>query len=369
MSSTNWFELNSPEDVVSPGLVVFKDRIIHNINLMISATGDAQKLRPHVKTHKMEEIVTLQLAAGITKFKCATIAEAELLATSEAQDILLAMQPIGPNISRFFNLKKAFPHKLFACLIDNEFSLNELSKEAKKRNTTLNVFVDLDVGMSRTGVSPKDSFELIKAIAKDEYIQLKGIHVYDGHIRISDIEERFTECNKAFLSVEELLKRLESEKIPSGEIVAGGSPTFYVHAKRTKVIASPGTTLLWDQGYGSKFPDMEFKHAAVLVTRLLSKPKPNQFCLDLGHKALASEMPFPRVKFLNTDDFEQLSQSEEHFVVKVTNPEKYQIGDVFYAVPMHVCPTVAKYPKVTVVEKGEIIDSWKVAARDHKITY
>lgn len=369
MSNTNWFQLNNPREIASPGLLVFKDRIAHNINLMVAATGDAKKLRPHIKTHKMEEVIAMQVAAGITKFKCATIAEAELLATSDAQDILLAMQPIGPNISRFFNLKQAFPHKYFACLVDNEFSLNELSKEAKSRNTTLAIFIDLDVGMSRTGISPEDSFELIKEITKDEFVQLKGLHVYDGHIRISNIDERFTKCNEAFVAVDELLKRLDLEKIQAGEIVAGGSPTFYVHAKRPKVIASPGTTLLWDQGYGSKFPDMEFKHAAVLVTRLLSKPKPNQFCLDLGHKALASEMPFPRVKFLNTDDFEQISQSEEHFVVKVSNPEKYQIGDVFYAVPLHVCPTVAKYPKVTVVENGEIIDSWKVAARDHKITY
>lgn len=369
MSNTNWFALKTPEKINSPSLLVFKDRIVHNINLMVSATGNPQKLRPHVKTHKMEEVVDLQVAASITKFKCATIAEAELLATSKAQDILLAMQPIGPNISRFFNLKQAFPHKLFACLVDNEFSLNELSQEAKRRNTTLNVFVDLDVGMSRTGISPKRSFEFIKEIVNDEYIQLKGLHVYDGHLRISNVNERISKCNEAFSAVENLLQQLKKDKIKINEVVAGGSPTFFVHANRPNVIASPGTTLLWDEGYGSKFPDMEFRHAAVLVTRLLSKPKPNQFCLDLGHKALASEMPFPRVKFLNTDDFEQLSQSEEHFVVKVTNPEKYQIGDVFYAVPMHVCPTVAKYPKVSVVEKGEIIDTWKVAARDHKITY
>ena len=54
-------------------------------------------------------------------------------------------------------------------------------------------------------------------------------------------------------------------------------------------------------------------------------------------------------------------------MVAVKNPEKYQIGDLFYAVPMHICPTVAKYPQVLVVENGIVSTSWKVAARDHKI--
>jgi len=77
-------------------------------------------------------------------------------------------------------------------------------------------------------------------------------------------------------------------------------------------------------------------------------------------------MPFPRVEFLSETNGKQLSQSEEHLIVE-HHRNSIEIGDVAYALPIHICPTVAKYPSVKVVEKNKIIGSWKVAARDHKI--
>ncbi len=79
-------------------------------------------------------------------------------------------------------------------------------------------------------------------------------------------------------------------------------------------------------------------------------------------------MDFPRVRFLNLNDSEQIGQSEEHLVVSVKDGSNYAVGDGFYAVPMHVCPTVAKYETLQVVEKGTVIGEWKVAARNQKIT-
>ena len=48
----------------------------------IAARGSL--LRPHVKTHKMPEVVRLALAEGIRRFKAATIAEAEMAAAAGA---------------------------------------------------------------------------------------------------------------------------------------------------------------------------------------------------------------------------------------------------------------------------------------------
>ena len=92
----------------SPSLLVYPDRIESNIRKMVMMAGDVSRLRPHVKTHKMPEIIRMQMNHGIYKFKCATISEAEMVAGCGATDILLAMQPVGPNIERFFRLKQAF---------------------------------------------------------------------------------------------------------------------------------------------------------------------------------------------------------------------------------------------------------------------
>ena len=147
----------------------------------------------------------------------------------------------------------------------------------------------------------------------------------------------------------------------------GGSPSFPIHAARNDVETSPGTTLLWDERYGSSFKDMPFLPAAVLLTRIISKPKEEVICLDLGHKAIAPEMDFPRVKIFGLEDAEQTGQSEEHLVLHYPKSETLKIGDIFYAIPMHICPTVAKYSKVLTVEDGQITGAWKIAARDHQM--
>lgn len=370
MRNKNWYEVDQLEKISTPSLLAYPERIEHNIQEMLRIAGSAEKLRPHVKTYKMAEVIQMQRAHGINKFKCATIAEAELLATTGAKDILLAMQPVGPNIARYFDVIDHFPDSSFSCLADHQNSADEIAKEGQKRNQKIGIFIDINNGMDRTGIVPAPGvIELFKHIASSPFLDAKGFHVYDGHLRIPDVNERKKACSEALQPVLDLKSALEKQGVKVSSIVVGGSPTFPAHAHREDVVLSPGTVLLWDAGYGSKFPDMNFKHAAILVTRLISKPKPNQFCLDLGHKALASEMPFPRVQFLNTNDFEQIGQSEEHFVVSVQHPEQYEIGDVFYAVPMHICPTIAKYPQVILIENHQVTGSWKVAARDHKITF
>jgi len=370
MEKKAWFVVDDMERINTPSLLVFPQRVEYNIQEMLRIAGGPERLRPHVKTYKMAEVIQMQRAYGIDKFKCATIAEAELLATTGAKDILLAMQPVGPNIGRFFDVLTNYPELQFSCLVDHQSSIEAIAGEAQKRNAEIGIFIDINNGMDRTGIPPgPEGIELFKNIAGSPFVQAMGFHVYDGHLRIADLEERKRACAEALQPVLDMKSTLEGEGLSVASIVVGGSPTFPAHAHRNDVILSPGTVLLWDARYGSNFPDMHFQHAAVLVTRLISKPKPNQFCLDLGHKALASEMAFPRVTFLNTNDFEQIGQSEEHFVVSVKNPHHYTIGDVFYAVPTHICPTVAKYPQVMTIEDGKVTGSWKVAARDHKITY
>jgi len=113
---------------------------------------------------------------------------------------------------------------------------------------------------------------------------------------------------------------------------------------------------------------MDFLPAAVLITRIISKPGVNLLCLDLGHKHIAPEMPFPRVVFLGNESFVQTGQSEEHLVVTCENANDFAVGDVCYAIPVHICPTVAKYESLHVISKGKVVDLWKVAARNPKIT-
>ncbi|PKA97879.1 D-serine deaminase-like pyridoxal phosphate-dependent protein [Flavobacteriaceae bacterium MAR_2009_75] len=364
-----WYALKNTESVISPSLLVYSERIEYNIRTMLKMSGDVDFLRPHIKTHKSAEIIKLQLQQGVYKFKCATIAEAELLAKCNAPDVLLAMQPVGANIERFFKLAETFPNTKFSTLVDNPSIVNQIAREASRKNVIVPLWMDINTGMNRTGILPDETaIELYRQMEADPNIRPMGFHAYDGHIRNTDVLKREKECNEAFEKVLSLKSKLISEGIEIKNIVAGGSPTFPFHAKREGIEASPGTTLLWDAGYGGLFPEMNFIPAAVLFTRIISKPAKNTLCTDLGHKSLASEMSFPRVQFLNVDDWNQKGQSEEHFVIDCENSQNYHVGDAAYAIPMHICPTVAKYEYLQVVFDGEIIDIWKVAARNQTLT-
>lgn len=364
-----WYKIKNEDDVISPSLLVYPDRIEKNIQKMIAIAADVNKLRPHVKTYKIAEIIELQLKYGIRKFKCATIAEAELLANCNVKDVLLAIQPVAKNIHRFFELLLKYPNVQFSTIVDNKETIQTFSSIAKEKNVHVHLWLDINNGMNRTGMPAGESaVELYQLINNSHNLVARGLHAYDGHIRDTDVNVRKSRCDDAFSEVANLKKKIESMGMKVPVIVAGGTPSFPIHVKRKDVEVSPGTTLLWDEGYSQLFPDMKFLHAAVLVSRIISKPKEDYLCLDLGHKSVASEMSFPRVKLLNMDNTQQISHSEEHLVLSSTDADRYKIGQLVYAIPMHICPTVPKYKEVQIVENNLITNTWQIKARDKKIT-
>ncbi|RAJ04314.1 D-serine deaminase-like pyridoxal phosphate-dependent protein [Chitinophaga skermanii] len=366
MDTGNWYEFQVPADIDSPALLIYKDRVAQNIDTMISIAGDPAKLMPHVKTHKLKEIVQMQLDKGITRFKCATIAEAEMVADAGAAFVLLAYQVIGPKLNRWLSLVQAYPKVQFASVVDNEPAAQALNNTFAATGLTAQVYIDIDNGMHRTGINPTDAFTLYEQIAQLKHLRLLGLHVYDGHIREVDFDKRTAITNEAYAPVASLVQQIINAHYPTPGIVVGGTPTFTVHAKRPGVICSPGTCLLWDEGYGSSLPEQPFLKAAVLFTRVISQPIAGRVTTDLGHKAVAAENTIDkRVAFLNLADYKVISQSEEHLVVETATP--LPIGALLFAVPFHVCPSVALYNEAHIIEHGQYTGTWRITARQRKI--
>lgn len=368
MDNGNWFLLKDAGQIDSPALLIYPERIRHNIDKMVQIAGGPGRLRPHVKTHKMAEIIRMQQEAGIDKFKCATLAEAELLARCKAKDILVAYPLTGPGPERLLKLQKNYTGAQFSCLVDHPDTLSALEAAARLEGLPVGVFLDLNVGMNRTGIAPGHEAEaLYSRMASSAALECRGLHVYDGHLRNPDPGQRGLDCDRAFESVQRLADKLRDSGIEVPSIVAGGSPTFPFHARRKGVELSPGTTLLWDARYGQQFPEMPFLPAAALLCRVISKPAPGMVCLDLGHKAVAAEMDFPRVYLPELPGNIQTGQSEEHLVLEYDRSDSLSIGHEYYAIPMHICPTVIKYPEALVVTAGEVTDRWRIAARDYHL--
>lgn len=368
--SNAWYKINKIEEIDTPALIVYPQRILENIRTLKNMIDDSGRLRPHVKTHKTKEATFLMMAEGINKFKCATIAEAEMLGMCTAGDVLLAYQPYGPKLQRFTALIKRYPNTNFSCLIDNLDSSEQISEIAVQKNLTIPVFLDINSGMNRTGIAPgKIAIKLFEDCSKLKGIKMMGLHVYDGHINISDIQKRTEVCNAGFEPVLEMQKALSKPGRDKLLIIAGGSPTFPIHAKRSDIECSPGTFIFWDKGYHDLLPEQKFLPAALVLTRVISLPNETQMCLDLGHKSIAAENPLNhRVHFLNASDLTFVGQSEEHLVVTAGKNHSWKIGDILYGLPIHICPTCALYGRALIVENGNAGGSWKIIAREREIT-
>jgi D-threonine aldolase len=366
---SEWYSINHIDQLDTPALVVYPDRVKENIRVLKQFVPDVNRLRPHVKTNKCAEVCKLMMDAGIYKFKCATIAEAEMLAMIGAPEVLLAYQPVGPRGVRLSQLIKKYPATHFACLIDNEATASELSATAQAQGVSINVFLDLNVGMSRTGVVPEKALPLFLYCHSLKGIAPVGLHAYDGHHRDADLAIRTKGCDEGFARVERLQKEILNQTGVLATIVTGGNTTISIHAKRAQAECSPGTFIFWDYGYHKLFTEQPFVFAAILVTRIISKPDDETICIDLGHKAVASESPLNnRIHFLNAPELEPLGHSEEHLILKAKKDNTYKVGDVLYGVPFHICPTVALHETLTVIENHEVKDSWNVISRKRKIS-
>lgn len=363
-----WYHVQNIGQYDTPTLLFFPERVQENIDALIGSIDNVQRLRVHVKTFKTLEIAQLLLNSGIHKFKCATISEAEMLGMAGATDVLLAYQPVGPKIERLVSLVNIFPDTAFSCLVDNAASAENIGSHFTESNP-IGVYLDLNVGMNRTGILPgKDALELYVSLRQIPGIVPLGLHAYDGHIHEQDLAKRTAITDGAYAPVALLAADIEASGLPAPVIIAGGTPTFPIHAKRKGIECSPGTFVFWDAGYAKNFPEQPFQYAALLAGRVISVVNDKLITVDIGHKSVAAEMPLPRIYFLNAPDAQAVSQSEEHLVLKVNDAAQYPVGTVLYGVPQHICPTVADHDVAQVVADHIITDSWAVIARNRCIT-
>ena len=347
----DWYLVDNIDEIDSPGLLIYPDRVKENIRIAKSFLDDPNRLRPHVKTNKSPEVTRMFVEAGITKFKCATIAEAEMLAMNGAKDILLAHQPVGPKAKRLKELIKKYPSIKFSCIVDDAAVARTLDG--------IDLYIDLNVGMNRTGIEPEKALPLYNEFQS----QIVGLHAYDGHLRDPDIAIRKKQSDEGF----ERVLKLQSQIRNPLTIVAGGTPSFSIHSKRKDVECSPGTFIYWDKGYQSTLIEQPFLIAALVITRVISLPTAGTICVDLGHKGIASENPIDkRVYFLNAEGLTPVGHSEEHMVIQ-TN-QKFKVGDVLYGVPHHICPTVNLYDSPNVIVNGKYVGNWETVSIKRKIT-
>lgn len=360
-----WYEVENADSLRTPCLLVYPDRVTENINRLLKQVSSAAQVRPHIKTHKSANVIRMLLERGITQFKCATLREAQVLAESGAPDILLAYPLVGPAAGAWMSLLMTYPDSRFSCLADSIDTASVLEAAAAQSGRVIDVYLDLNVGMNRTGVCMENAYGLARQIREKSGVRLVGLHAYDGQLLGMSYEEREMACRDIVEQVFALKGQLETDGFGNVDVVMGGSCSFPFYSGDRRITCSPGTFVYWDHGYTTNLPEQPFEPAAVLLTRVVSKPSDTTICIDLGYKAIASENPLEkRFYFISDPDLHPVGHSEEHLVVATSGSKlKWDIGDELYVIPYHICPTVAMYEKMKVISGKKYTGDWLIEAR------
>lgn len=358
----------------TPALVVFLDVARSNIRRVIDDLGgDPGRWRPHLKTTKMPLVWAELLEAGVRRFKCATTREAAVLLDLirdrqiETVDLLVAYPLPAPGRRRLAALAEANPAVRLAVLVEDPPAAATLPEP-------LAAFVDLNPGMNRTGI-PADDWSAILETARAAGDRLRGLHFYDGHIRHGTPENRRTEAHRGYDRLIETIDRLRSAGVDVGEVVTSGTPT-YLHALSheglnhlTDVVhrVSPGTVVFHDAGYDEMLPELKLEPAAMVLTRVISRPAADVVTCDAGSKSIAAEAGDPCAVVLGHPELTPLKPSEEHLPLQVDGAPAPERGEALLLVPRHVCPTVNLVDEAIVIENGEFACVAPVSARGHEL--
>lgn len=366
------YKIEDTSEIFSPGLVVFREVLESNIDKMIELAGGPQRLRPHCKTHKMREVTAMLLERGIVKHKCATFAEAEMLVEVGVNDIFLAYSLVGPNIARAVAFGEKYPDVLFSVTADHQKPIAELGRAMTEAGQTIEVLLDLDSGQHRTGLPVgQQACRLYQQIADCQGLVPGGLHLYDGQNHQTAVAERTAAVDECWQATTQFRDQLVEAGCAVPRIVAGGSGSFPIYAAKDDpaLELSPGTVIFFDVGYGKMFPDLEFTPAALILTRVISRPTEDRLTVDLGYKACASDPPVgQRLFFPDLPDAEQVLQNEEHLVLQTPRASQFEPGDELLAIPRHICPTSALHKQASIISGGKLSDRWDVAARDRWLT-
>jgi D-serine deaminase-like pyridoxal phosphate-dependent protein len=372
------FQLRDPSAVPSPALIFSREAIHGNLDRMLACAGSPNRLRPHMKTHKTRQITQLYQKHGLHKHKCATLKEAEVLASCGAADVLIAYPMVGPNQALACQLAAEFPQTRFAVLGDHLPTLASLQRHVIQQDVRLGLFLDVNVGQNRSGLAREAAtalglqlLELLSTSPEAAGLQLRGLHLYDGHNIAPARSERESLVQATLQQGLQLRSTLQPAYELPLELVFGGTPAFLAYAhllEADHITLSPGTCILHDAGYSQRYPELGFTPAAAVLTRCVSRPGPRLITFDVGTKAICCDPPVgARCILQGLENAKAVLHNEEHLVLETDTDHSWPVGKETFAIPMHVCPTVAMHDEALILSHNEICDRWQIAARGRQL--
>lgn len=357
----------------TPCLVIDKEKLHHNLNAMRQhSLHNKINIRPHCKTHKCTKLAKLQLEYGAIGISAAKISEAEVLINQEIRGVLITSPVVTQyKIERLINCIQKAPDTMV--VVDNEQNIADLTQAAASIQQKINVLVDLDPGLGRTGVKPHLALEFGINIHHSKWLNLCGIQCYAGNLQhISFYEQRKENSLKTMQMASEVVKDFKKHGLPCSILTGSGTGTYDIDIEASEITEiQPGSYTVMDVEYaviGSKenpYHFSTFQHAMTLLTTVISSNQTEHVTVDAGTKSIyVDSTNKPKIISHANLEYDWGSFGDEHG--KITTTENGQLPankEVIEMIVPHCDPTINLFDKFYLVSQGVIVDVWDIDMR------
>ena len=358
-------------DIQTPCLVLDLDALERNIKKMGDYARDhGMRHRVHGKMHKSVDVAKLQEELGdAVGVCCQKVSEAEVFVRGGIKDVLVSNQVRDPaKIDRLARLPK-LGSRIIVC-VDDIDNVAELSAAAKTHGTELEIFIEIDCGAGRCGVTTtEDVVKIAKAVQAADNLKFTGIQAYQGAMQhLDSYEDRKEKLDIAIAMVKDAVAGLKAEGIEC-ELVSGGGTGSYYFESNSGVYneLQCGSYAFMDADYGrildrdgKRIDQGEWENAFFILTQVMSHAKPDKAICDAGLKAQSVDSGLPVI--YGRDDVEYIKCSDEHGVI--ADPDGVlKVGDKLKLVPGHCDPTANVHDWYVGVRGGKVETLWPVSAR------
>ncbi|HEY0683762.1 MAG TPA: DSD1 family PLP-dependent enzyme [Steroidobacter sp.] len=352
----------------TPVLVVDRDALARNIRRMSElAKTHGVSLRPHAKTHKSVDIAKLQIAAGAVGLCCAKLGEAEVLADGGVESILITSPVVSrPALARLSALNERITD--LAVVVDNVANVEALANVLTR---PLNVLIDIDPGIKRTGVpSAAAAVELLEAIRRRKNLNYRGVQMYCGtQQHIVNYDERAAAIRDRVEYLRTVISELEAQGGAPQVITGCGTGTHYIDAALGAFNEwQVGSYVFMDRQYAdcdlANQPSVPYEYSLFVDARVVSANTPGMATIDAGYKAFATDGGAPVVLSGAPKGTVYHFRGDEHGAIVDPDMKKvWTIGDMVRLAVPHCDPTVNLYDSYHVVSGGTLVEIWPVGAR------
>ncbi len=325
-------------------------------------------LRPHAKTHKSSAIAKDQLQNGATGICCATLTEAEILADSANSILITSPLALSSQIHRLRALRSRLNELI--CVVDNPRIVDEMLNVFNAQ-CPLDVLLDLDPGMHRTGLDMEASALLLAHVLNENpAFNFRGIQCYAGNLmHIPKFREREHQVEVLWSRVKAFKQRLHEQRIPCSIVTGGGTGTYNIDCQtNTPTEVQAGSYPFMDIEYSNiEWPHggLPFEPALFVLTTVISANVVGNATTDAGLKALSTDSVLPEIHGESARGATYKFKGDEHGGIEY-DPAivDVQVGMQLLISPPHCDPTINLYDELLIVDDDlNVLKSYDINAR------